>query len=144
MKNEEKILSDHEIDAVGKVLRSHLDRAASEVSPDIAQRLASARAAAVASVAAREAKTAASVFANGNTLALSSGNGWRDRLGDWRFWATGMVVAVLVAAYGANEYQEATKASDAAEVDLMILGDDVPVDALLDKGFKSYLREENN
>lgn len=143
MKKEENILADHEIEAIGKTLRPHLDRAASELAPDIAARLAKAREAAVASVAAREVKAAATVVANGNTLALSSGGGWRDRLGDWRFWATGLVVAAFAALYGANQYQEAANAREAAEIDLMILGDDVPVDALLDKGFKSFLREEN-
>jgi Protein of unknown function (DUF3619) len=144
MKKEEKILLDREIDAVGRTLRPHLDRAAQDISPHIAARLAKAREAAVAEVAARETQAAETVIANGNTLALSSGGGWRDRLSDWRFWATGLVVAILVSVYGANEYQDAVNAREAAEIELMILGDDVPVDALLDKGFKSYLREENN
>jgi Protein of unknown function (DUF3619) len=144
MKKEEKILADHEIDAVGKALRPHLDRAARELPTEIAARLAKAREVAVAKAAARETQTATDVVSNGNSLALSSGGGWRDRLGDWRFWATGLVVAALVVLYSANEYQDAANAREAAEVELMILGDDVPVDALLDKGFKNFLREENN
>jgi hypothetical protein len=145
MKKENELLQDHEIDAAGKRLRPLLDRAANEVSPTIATRLAKAREAAVAKVAALEAQTATEVATQGNTLALSGGRGgWRERATDWRFWATGLVVAGLIAAYGANEYREAASAREAAEVELMILGDDVPVDALLDKGFKSFLREENN
>jgi hypothetical protein len=139
----ENILLDHEIDAVGKAVRPHLDRAEKNVTPQIAARLAQARAAAVAKVAALEAQAATSVVSNGNTLALSHGGGWRDRMSDWRFWATGLVVAGLIAAYVGNEFRESANARDAADVELMILGDDVPVDALLDKGFKSFLREEN-
>jgi hypothetical protein len=139
----EKVLLDHEVDAAGKALRPYLDRAEKHVSPQIAARLAQARAAAVAKVAALEAQAATSVVSNGNTLALSHDGGWRDRMSDWRFWATGLVVAGLIAAYVGNEFRESANAREAAEIDLIILGDDVPVDALLDKGFKSFLREEN-
>ncbi len=144
MKKEEKILLDHDVDAAGRALRPHLDRVATQVAPHIASRLAAARHAAVEKLAAREAVAASIVVDNGNTLALSEGGGWRNRLTDWRFWATGLVAAALIATYGANEWRELVNAREAADVDLMILGDDVPVDALLDKGFKSFLREENN
>ncbi len=143
MKKEEKILQDHEIDAIAQKLRPHLDRAAEQVTPQIAARLAAARQAAVEKIAARETQTASDVVTNGNTLAMSGNSGFRDRLSDWRFWATGLVIAGLIATYGANEWREAADARDAADVELMILGDDVPVDALLDKGFGSFLREEN-
>jgi Protein of unknown function (DUF3619) len=139
----EKVLLDHEVDAVAKALRPHLDRAEKHVSPQIAARLAKAREAAVAKVAALEAQAASNVVANGSTLALNQGGGWRNRVADWRFWATGLVVAGLIAAYVGNEYRDGLNAREAAEIELMILGDDVPVDALLDKGFKSFLREEN-
>jgi Protein of unknown function (DUF3619) len=141
----EKILLDHDVDAAGNALRPHLDRAAQAVAPAIATRLAKAREAAVAKVTALEAKrqTASEVMVNGNTLAMSGG-GWRERISDWRFWATGLAAAGLLAVYAGNEYRETINAREAADVELMILGDDVPVDALLDKGFKSFLREENN
>lgn len=145
MKNNEKILLDHEIDAAGAAVRGPLDNVANDVTSPVAARLAKAREAAVAKVAQLEAQSATAVVGNGNTLTLSQGggSGWRDRLSDWRFWATGLVVAGVVAVYVGNEYNESAQARDAAEIELMILGDDVPVDALLDKGFKSYLREEN-
>ncbi len=144
MKQEEKILTAHEIDAAGHKLRPHLDRALSDVAPHIASRLAVARHGAVAKAAALQTaqQTATEVVAQGNALAMTDG-GWRSRMVDWRFWATGLVVAALVATYGVNQYRESSSARDAADVELMILSDDVPVDALLDKGFNSYLREEN-
>jgi Protein of unknown function (DUF3619) len=143
MKKEEKILQDHEIAAIAQKLRPHLDRAVEQVAPHIASRLGAARQAAVAAVATRETQTASNVIANGNTLTLSGRSGWGDRLSDWRFWATGFLVAAAIAMYAGNEWRETVNARDAADVELMILGDDVPVDALLDKGFGSFLREEN-
>jgi uncharacterized phage protein gp47/JayE len=143
MKKEEKILQDHEIATLAQKLRPHLDRAAEHVTPHIASRLAAARQAAVAAIARPETQTASDVIANGTTLAMS-GDGSRGRLTDWRFWATGLVVAALIATYVGNEWRESVDAREAADVELMILGDDLPVDALLDKGFKSFLREENN
>jgi hypothetical protein len=146
MKNNEKILLDHEIDAAGAAVRNQLNKVVDDVSDPVAARLAKAREAAVAKVAQQEALAASTVLSNGNTLALSQGGkngGWRDRLSDWRFWATGLLVGAVIAVYAGNEYNESAQARDAAEIELMILGDDVPVDALLDKGFKSYLREEN-
>jgi hypothetical protein len=141
MKQEEKILSDHELAAVAKKLRPLLDRAATDVPADIATRLAHARRSAVERAASASAVAAESVVSNGATLAVNSG--WKQRVLDWRFWATGLFVGALLATYVSNELRESAAARDAADVDLMILGDDVPVDALLDKGFKSFLREEN-
>jgi Protein of unknown function (DUF3619) len=143
MKKEEKILQDHEIGAIAQKLRPHLDRTVDRIEPRIVSRLAAARQAAIASIAARETQTASDVIANGTTATMPGGND-RSRLGDWRFWATGLLLAALIATYFGNEWREVADAREAAELELMILGDDVPVDALLDKGFKSFLREENN
>lgn len=145
MKNEHTHLPDHEVDHAGKRLRPLLDKAAADVSPSVSANLAAARAAAVARVTALEAQRAlaSSAVATGTTLAMSGGGGWRERVSDWRFWATGAVVAGLVASYAFTQYRESNVAREAAEVELMILGDDVPVDALLDKGFSNFLREEN-
>ncbi len=139
----EKILEDHEIDAAGQKLRPYFNQAAEALSPQMVQRLAKAREAAVSKLAARESQTASNVLASGNTLSMSNGSGWKDRLGDWRFWLTGLIAASAVALYLGSEWRETVRAREGAEVELMILGDDVPVDALLDKGFNSFLREEN-
>lgn len=144
MNNEQKNLQDHEVDQVGKRLRPFLNKAEADVAPHVASKLAAARKSAVDRAAQLEAERAAAqgIVANGNTLALSGG-GWRERVTDWRFWATGLVVGAAIASYAVNQYRESNVVREAAEVELMILGDDVPVDALLDKGFSNYLREEN-
>jgi hypothetical protein len=141
MKKEEKILHDHEINAAAAKLRPLLNESATQLPADIATRLAHARRAAVERAESLSAVAAESVVANGSTLALSGG--WKQRALDWRFWATGLLIGSALAVYVANDAREAAAARDAADVELMILGDDVPVDALLDRGFKSYLREEN-
>lgn len=137
MKKELNLLPDHELDRVGKALRPYLDAGAANIKPGVAYRLAEARRAAIASLEAQSA-TAASV--SGGTLTM--GGGVRSRLTDWRFWATGLVVAALLSTVGYQQWNEYVTARDTADVDVQLLADDVPVDALLDKGFSHFLREE--
>jgi hypothetical protein len=142
MKKEEKILQDHEIDAIGKALRPHLDASLNSVKPDVAFRLAQARRKAIAGLEAKEEQTAVASKVNGNgTLTMAGGFG--ERLGDWRFWFTGLLVCSALALYGFGEYREYSAVRDAADIDALILGDDVPVDALLDKGFNQFVQEDN-
>jgi Protein of unknown function (DUF3619) len=142
MKKEEKILQDHEIDAIGKALRPHLDASLNTIKPGVAYRLAEARRKAVESMVNQtETQTASAFQMNGGALAMSGG--FRERLTDWRFWATGLLVTGALALYGYSEYNDYVTARDAADIDVMILGDDVPVDALLDNGFSHFIREEN-
>jgi len=137
MKKEQILLSDHELNRVGKALRPYLDAGAQDIKPGIAYRLAEARRAAVASL---DAQTASSTSASGSTLVVAGG--WRTRISDWRFWATGLIVAGVLSTYGFQQWNDFAAARDAADVDVMLLADDVPVDALLDKGFSHFLRED--
>ena len=138
MKKEQILLSDHELDRVGRALRPYLDASAQNIKPGIAYRLAEARRSAIASL---DAETAASAVASGSTLAMAGG--MRSRITDWRFWGTGLLVAGVLATYGAQQWNEMVLARDTADVDVMLLADDVPVDALLDKGFSHFLREDH-
>lgn len=137
MKKEEILLSDHELDRVGKALRPYLDASAQSIKPGVAYRLAEARRAAIASL---ETQSATSTTANGGALVMAGG--WRSRVGDWRFWATGLLVAGAITVYGYQQWSDNQAARDAADVDVMLLADDVPVDALLDKGFSHFLKED--
>lgn len=134
-------LPDAEIDRVGMALRPYLDAGAQDIKPGIAYRLAEARRAAIAAL---DAQTASSASANGGTLAMSGGaSGSRGgRVTDWRFWATGLVVAALLSSYSYQQWNEMVTARDTADVDVMLLGDDLPMDALLDKGFSHFLRDD--
>lgn len=134
-------LPDSELDRVGKALRPYLDAGAQNIKPGIAYRLAEARRAAVASL---DTQTASNASSHGDTLVLSGGAaGPRGgRISDWRFWATGLVVAALLSGYSYQQWTEIVTARDTADVDVMLLADDVPVDALLDKGFSHFLRDD--
>jgi len=137
MKKEEILLSDLEMNRVGKALRPYLDAGADNIKPGIAYRLAEARRAAIASL---DAQSASSASVSGGTLTLAGG--WRTRVSDWRFWATGLIVAGILSTYGYQQWSDFVTARDTADVDVMLLADDVPVDALLDKGFSHFLRED--
>ena len=137
MKNKETLLQDHEIAAVGKALRPYLDAAAQNIKPGIAYRLAEARRGAIAAL---DVQSATGNVASGGALAMIGG--WRSRTTDWRFWATGLLVAGVLSTYGVQQWREIVTARDTADVDVMLLADDVPVDALLDKGFTHFLRED--
>ena len=137
MKKEDTLLPDHELAAVGKTLRPYLDAAAQNIKPGIAYRLAEARRGAIAALAPQ---TASNAVGNGGTLALVGG--WRNRATDWRFWGTGLIVAGVLSTYGVQQWRDIVTARDTADVDVMLLADDVPVDALLDKGFSHFLRED--
>ena len=137
MKKEETLLQDHEIAAVGKALRPYLDAAAQNIKPGIAYRLAEARRGAIAAL---DVQSASSTVGNGGTLAMTGG--WRSRVTDFRFWATGLLVVGVLSTYGAQQWKEIVTARDTADVDVMLLADDVPVDALLDNGFAHFLRDD--
>jgi|GEM_PF-1394586 len=138
------LLPDHEIDRTAAALRPHLNAAIDRIDDDVKRRLAAARARAVAARAERETKPVIAPVAVGNgqwALPGDVGRDLRGRLSDWRFWATGLVVGLLIALYGAHLWRDHVASRDAVDVDLMILGDDVPVDALLDRGFSHFVRE---
>lgn len=137
MKKEENLLSDTELDRVGKALRPYLDAGAENIKPGIAYRLAEARRAAVASM---DAQTAPSTAVSGGALVMTGG--WRARITDWRFWGAGLMVAGAMSLYAYQQWSEDATARDTADVDVMLLADDVPVDALLDKGFSHFLRDD--
>jgi len=137
MKKEQILLPDQELDRVGKALRPYLDAGTQNIKPGVAYRLAEARRAAIASL---EVEPASATAVSGGTLTIAGG--FRSRLTDWRFWATGLVVAAVLSTVGYQQWSEYASARDAADVDVMLLADDVPVDALLDKGFSHFLREE--
>ncbi|MFN3630345.1 MAG: DUF3619 family protein [Casimicrobiaceae bacterium] len=142
MKKNQTPLADHEIDRVGASVRAYLNVAEDRVDDVVAARLASARHRAV-SVRQAAAVAPAAVATGGSTAAL--GGGWgkdlRNRLSDWRFWAVGLVFSALLATYGTRLWSEYITAREALDVDIMILGDDVPVDALLDRGFSQFVQE---
>ncbi len=138
MNSNEKPLSDQELENLARKLRPYLDAGADNLKPGIAYRLQTARRAALASLETADS-TAAAVNADGS---LASWSGWQQRFTDWRFWAIGRIAASTLALFGYEEWRAATTARETADVDLLLLADELPVDAFLDSGFRAYLTSQ--
>jgi hypothetical protein len=119
----------------GRSIASVLDT--SQLGADILERLRVARlqASQLARVRRLALVPAAGAQVNGNGT-LTAGNPWWWRL------STLLPVAALVAGlFGIQAWQESAQIHAAAEVDALLLSDDVPVDAYADPGFIEFLKE---
>ncbi|MCX8098254.1 MAG: DUF3619 family protein [Casimicrobiaceae bacterium] len=138
-------LDDHEIDRFAAALRKRLDARLEALDEVVCARLSAARHQALARLsAAAEPAPAPAVLANGQGSATIAGGprgGFGSRLADWRFWLIGAIVSVLFAMYGVERWREHVALQRALDVDVRILGDEVPVDALLDRGFGHFVQE---
>ena len=114
----------------GHRIRHLLNQGTHEVNPGVASRLADARERALERV--------------GTEPALE----WADNVtGDGVGWA-GLAarvlipVAMLLACAGAvYTWQQNQRAAEIEEVDALLLTDDLPIDAYLDRGFQSWLKK---
>ena len=114
----------------GNRIRQLLNQGTHEVKPAVARRLAEARERALERV--------------GTEPALE----WADNVtGDGVGWA-GLAarvlipVAMLLACAGAvYTWQQNQRAAEIEEVDALLLTDDLPIDAYLDRGFQSWLKK---
>ena len=114
----------------GSRIRQLLNQGTHEVQPKVAQRLAEARERALERL--------------GTEPALE----WADNVtGDGVGWAGLAVrvlvpVAMLVACAGAvYTWQQNQRAAEIEEVDALLLTDDLPIDAYLDRGFQNWLKK---
>ena len=112
----------------GRRLRTILNQGAQEVRPEVAQRLAAARERALERHVAQPTLAWA-----GNT----GGIGW-----------AGLALRVLlpllmlIACAGAiYTWQQNRLAAEIEEVDALLLTDDLPIDAYLDRGFQNWLKK---
>ena len=112
----------------GHRIRTILNQGTQEVRPEIAQRLAAARGRALERHVAQP------------TLA------WAGNAGgiDWAGLALRVVLPLLmlVACAGAiYSWQQNRLAAEIEEVDALLLTDDLPIDAYLDRGFQNWLKK---
>jgi hypothetical protein len=117
----------------GSRIRHLLNQGTHEVQPGVARRLAQARERALERV--------------GTEPALE----WADNVtGDGIGWAGLAVrvlvpVAMLLASAGAvYTWQQNQRAAEIEEVDALLLTDDLPIDAYLDRGFQTWLRKRTS
>ena len=115
----------------GHRIRHILNQGTHEVKPAVAQRLAAARQRALE----RHSAEPALVWADNVTGSM--GTGW-----------TGLALRVLVplamllACAGAvYTWQQNQRAAEVEEIDALLLTDDLPIDAYLDRGFQNWLKK---
>ena len=113
----------------GYRIRQILNQGTHEVKPGISQRLAAARQRALERHAAEPALA------------------WADNVTGSVGWA-GLAVRVLVPlamlvafAGAAYTWQQNQRAAEIEEVDALLLTDDLPIDAYLDRGFQNWLKK---
>ena len=61
------------------------------------------------------------------------------------FWARVAlpVLLLVVGLFGIYGWQQKQKVADRAELDALLLSDDLPIDAYLDKGFQAWLKKQS-
>jgi hypothetical protein len=113
----------------GHRIRHILNQGTHEVRPQVAQRLAAARHRALE----RHSAEPALVWADNVTGSIG-----------WAGLAVRILVplAMLVAGAGAiYTWQQNQRAAEIEEVDALLLTDDLPIDAYLDRGFQNWLKK---
>lgn len=111
-----------------------------QLPADIAERLKGVRAMVVHRAAARrQAVASRPLLRLGNTLAFGGdSSGWRIALG--------LLLAVptlMFGLYALQHYQQERSVHRIADIDTALLLDDLPPQAYVDPGFRSYLRRMN-
>lgn len=122
---------------IGRAAKIYLDASVSKLSPDLSRRLMDARRAALVAMNSRSA--AETVAVGGGALARTPESA--DTVGSPLFWGASVLVGLALAIYAGVQWDQSSKAADAAEADIEILASDVPMDAFFDKGFKSWVSQ---
>jgi hypothetical protein len=130
---------------VGRRLAALLDDAGDPMDATVSARLRFAREQAVArAVAARRPAALAdgAVRAGRMVLAGVPGGGDTDRAERWLRLGTLIPIALLaLGLLAVQEWHQRTQITAAAEVDLALLGDDLPPTAYADPGFLEFLKQ---
>ena len=118
----------------GNRVRQVLNRGLVGVNPNIAQRLSAAREQALA----RQRREPA--------FGLAGADNVTGRFGSWPGMAlyAALSLAILVAgAVGVYNWQQTQRIAELEEIDSQLLGDDLPIDAYLDRGFQNWLKRRS-
>lgn len=126
-------------DRFGWQVRQWLNRSAMDVSPTVQNRLQDARRQALA----RQRKAARKVLVDQSVLATERLVKRARPLGDW-FGGMGAAVPAMAVALGLFFLSDAQLSGEArrmADIDALVLGDELPISAYLDDGFSAFLRQ---
>ncbi|MCW5621108.1 MAG: DUF3619 family protein [Burkholderiales bacterium] len=122
---------------LGRKIADRLSEGLDGLPPHVAQRLAVARAKAVA----RFSEVSAAPTGTAGTGMLQ----WLSRFGPPRLLAPvfGLVVALLIMLYWQESQHSELNYADNADLDTQMLADELPVTAYLDQGFEIWLYHQN-
>ncbi len=116
-----------------------LDRGAANLSPGVAYRLQAARQQALARLAGEVETAAGTPTAGGRGMrALTGGAGGGGMRHRFRFWVAALALAGALAY--ALHWQDVRQERELVEIEAALLASDLPIDALVDKGFQNWLR----
>jgi Protein of unknown function (DUF3619) len=132
----------------GLRVTARLSTGAGALPHDVSERLRVARRQALAIAAERRmaqakspARAAGIVSTSGGTAALSWGSG-KSSSPWWNALASALPVLVLIVGlYGIGHWQQLEQIAAAADIDVALLGDDLPPSAFTDPGFAEFLLE---
>ncbi len=121
----------------GSQVASLLDEGLARVDEDVLTRLQVARKAALSvAVAPRHARA----LAVAGATSAGSGGGLRDWFAGPRLWLALGMLALAISGVTLTESGGDAAADAAADLDLAILADDLPVTAYIDNGFDTWLK----
>lgn len=126
-------------DRFGWQVRQWLNRSAMDVAPSVQSRLESARKQALSRQrkAARRVMVAeAAVLTERVSRKVAPFDGWFSGFG-----AAMPALAVAVGLFFLSDAQLSGEARRLADIDAMVLGDELPISAYLDEGFSAYLKQ---
>jgi hypothetical protein len=119
-----------------KKITAYLDRGAAELKAGTAYKLQLARVAALARLAdPKQATRPQLALAGAGNWTAGGGNGIRIGV---RHWVA--ILVVILAVFGAQQWQAYQQLRDIEETDAAILSSDLPIDAYLDRGFQNWLK----
>jgi len=126
-------------DRFGWQVRQWLNRSAMEVSPPVQNRLEAARRQALA----RQRKASRKVMVEQSLLATER---FARKVAPFEGWFAGMgaavpALAVVLGLFFLSDAQMNGEARRLADIDAMVLGDELPISAYLDDGFSAFLRQ---
>jgi len=121
----------------GRQVAALLDEGLARVDADTATRLQLARKAALGVAARPREARALALAARGGGL---GGSGVREWFSGPRLWLSLGMLALAISGITLTELGTEASAEAAAELDLAILADDLPVTAYIENGFDSWLQ----
>jgi len=128
-------------DRVGRMIAARLDEASATIPHDISERLKAARMQALARRRVAVAEVSA-VSTSGGAAILQGG---RDVFGFWgKLGSFAPLLALIIGMLVIDFVQDEMRAMEAAEVDAVLLVDELPPAAYTDPGFAHFLRSSQN